>query len=128
MGNLETRFMPGSSAVSIGRDYMGSNDDIYYRTLGVRKMNDKLNYAMIGIFLFLVLDSIFKRIINNQYLIALILYLIVPTLIYFAFICHKILTMISTKSKVTKLPNLFKFYIAWIPFLFSDKITKWVRR
>lgn len=92
----------------------------------------KLSYALIGIFIFIVLDSIFKSIFNGVYLKAIIQYSILPIFLYLVILLLDGMARSHNKTHKDKYkrfikPNILKLYIAWIPMLFSNRIAKWVR-
>ena len=94
-------------------------------------MDEKINYALIGAFVFVITSSIFESILKGDYSRAIVSYSVIPIFLYITMLLVDGMAWshnkLNPKDKYDRLkrPNILKFYIAWIPLLFSKKVKKW---
>lgn len=77
---------------------------------------------LIGIFCYLVIDSIFRAVVDKDYLRAIIIYPLVGTFLAIAFPFRMKMEGIETRYN---LKRALKLIIAWMPIVWIQEVYDW---
>lgn len=73
--------------------------------------------TFVMLFAIIVISNVIRKIIEQNYILAILSYITIPLALYIVFLVEKV------KMDKYTLP---KMLLAWIPAMFSEKVLRWI--